>query len=99
MVMTTVFGVDLSTPGAPAARSRPSAKEKVMGFFSWLSSCGSRFEDEIAEEQEQPTLVHRTYETPKLEEIQRAAAEDVARVQQDDKYFGKNSPGSHEDDL
>ncbi|MFI5064310.1 MAG: hypothetical protein ACHP9Z_10070 [Streptosporangiales bacterium] len=70
-----------------------------MGFFSWLSSCGSRFEDEIAEEQEPTSLVHRTYENPRLEEIQRAAAEDVARVQQDDKYFGKNSPGNDPDAL
>ena len=70
-----------------------------MGFFSWLSSCGSRFEDEIAAEQEPPSLVHSTYENPRLEEIQRAAAEDVARVQQDDKYFGKNSPGSDPDAL
>jgi hypothetical protein len=71
-----------------------------MGFFSWLSSCGSRYEEEIAEEEEEGTsLVRRSYETPGLSEIQRAAAEDVARVQQDDKYFGKNSPGSHQDDL
>ena len=70
-----------------------------MGFFSWLSSCGSRYEDEIAAEQDQTSLVRRSYETPKLEEIQRAAAEDVARVQQDDKYFGKNSPGSNPDAL
>ena len=69
-----------------------------MGFFSWLSSCGSRFEDEIAEDQE-PSLVHTNYETPKLEEIQRAAAEDVARVQQDDKYFDRNSPGNDPDAL
>ncbi len=70
-----------------------------MGFFSWLSSCGSRYEDEIAEEQDRPSLVHRSFETPKLEEIQRAAAEDVARVQQDDKYFGKDSPGNNPDAL
>lgn len=70
-----------------------------MGFFSWLSSCGSNFENEIAEEQEPSTLVHRNFETSKLEEIQRAAAEDVARVQQDDKYFGRDSPGQHKDDL
>jgi hypothetical protein len=70
-----------------------------MGFFSWLSSCGSRYEDEIAEEQERPSLVRRSYETPELEEIQEAAAEDVARVQQDDKYFGKNSPGNDPDAL
>ncbi len=70
-----------------------------MGFFSRLRSHLSRYEDEIAEEQEQPSLVRRNYETPELEEIQEAAAEDVARVQQDDKYFGKHSPGNDPDAL
>jgi hypothetical protein len=70
-----------------------------MGFFSWLSSCGSRYEEEIAEEDQGTSLVRTSYETPELSEIQRAAAEDVARVQQDDKYFGKDSPGNHQDDL
>jgi len=70
-----------------------------MGLFSWLSSCGSRFEEEIQEEDQRPSLVHRNYETPELTEIQRAAAEDVARVQQDDKYFDRNSPGNNPDAL
>ena len=29
---------------------------------------------------------------PKLEEIKRAASEDVARIEEDDKYFGSNAP-------
>jgi len=33
------------------------------------------------------------------EELKRAAAADVARIEQDDKYFGPDSPGSEEDDL
>ncbi len=70
-----------------------------MGFFSWLRSHWSRYEDEIAEEQERPSLVRRSYETPELEEIQEAAAEDVARVQQDDKYFDRHSPGNDPDAL
>jgi hypothetical protein len=54
-----------------------------MGFFSWFSSCGTVGEDEP------PSLVHTNYaDDPELTEIQRAAAEDVARVEQDDKYFG-----------
>jgi hypothetical protein len=59
-----------------------------MGFFSWFSSCGTVGEDDP------PTLVHTNYseDDPELAEIQRRAEEDVARVQQDDKYFGGDSP-------
>ena len=54
-----------------------------MGFFSWFSSCGTVGEDEP------PSLVRTNYnDDPELTEVQRAAAEDVARVEQDDKYFG-----------
>jgi hypothetical protein len=53
-----------------------------MGFFSWFSSCGTVGEDEP------PTLVHTNYGDRELTETQRRAAEDVARVQEDDKYFG-----------
>jgi len=52
-----------------------------VGFFSWMSSCGTVGEDEP------PSLV-RTNDDSDLTAIQRQAAEDVARVEQDDKYFG-----------
>ena len=52
-----------------------------MGFFSWMSSCGTVGEDEP------PSLV-RTNDDSDLTAIQRQAAEDVARVEQDDRYFG-----------
>jgi len=55
-----------------------------MGFFSWMSSCGT------ADEDEPPGLVRTNYGEPS--ETQRAAAEDVARVEQDDKYFGRTEP-------
>jgi len=54
-----------------------------MGFFSWLSSCGTVGEDEP------PSLIRYSDEDS---EIKRAAAEDVARVEQDDKYFGRTEP-------
>ena len=57
-----------------------------MGFFSWFSSCGTVGEDEP------PSLVHYNYDNPELTETQRRAAEDVARLQQDDKYFGGAGP-------
>jgi hypothetical protein len=63
-----------------------TARESAMGFFSRFSSCGTAVEDEP------PSLIHTNYEDPDLEEVQRRAEEDVARVQQDDKYFGGNSP-------
>jgi hypothetical protein len=55
-----------------------------MGFFSWFSSCGTVGEDEP------PSLIRINEGNPDQTEIQRAAAEDVARVEQDDKYFGRH---------
>ena len=55
-----------------------------MGFFTWLSSCGTAVDDEP------PSLI-RYNEDPDPKGIKEAAAEDVARVEQDDKYFGGNS--------
>ena len=57
-----------------------------MGFFSWFSSCGTVGEDEP------PSLVRYSGEDS---EVKRAAAEDVARVEQDDKYFG----GAESDEI
>ncbi len=55
-----------------------------MGFFSWVSSCGTVGEDEP------PSLIRYNDEDSgsDLDEVRRAAAEDVERLQQDDKYFG-----------
>ena len=55
-----------------------------MGFFSWMSSCGTVGEDEP------PSLIRINEGNPNLDEVQQAAAEDVARIEQDDKYFGRN---------
>jgi hypothetical protein len=44
-----------------------------------------------------PSLVRSNYDDPKLEEIREAAAEDVAAVEEDDKYFPPDSPAKHED--
>jgi hypothetical protein len=56
-----------------------------MGFFSWMSSCGTAGEDEP------PSLIRYNEGDPELNEVQRAAAEDVARIEQDDKYFHRGS--------
>ena len=60
-----------------------------MGFFDWFRSCGTAGDDEP------PSLIRINDGDPDLDEVQRRAEEDVARVEQDDKYFGGNSP----DDL
>jgi hypothetical protein len=55
-----------------------------MCFFTWLRSCGT-----VADSDEPPSLIrYNDDEDSDLDDIKRAAAEDVARVEQDDKYFG-----------
>jgi hypothetical protein len=61
-----------------------------MGFFSWVSSCGTVGEDEP------PSLIRINEGNPAQSDVQRRAAEDVARIEQDDKYFGPSDP---DDDL
>jgi hypothetical protein len=63
-----------------------------MGFFSWFSSCGTVGEGG-GEGEGGRSLIHTNVADPKLSEVQRRAAEDVARVQQDDKYFHRTDDG------
>ena len=44
-----------------------------------------------------PSLVHINEESPKLQEVEEAAAEDVARIEEDDKYFGKDAPANQDE--
>jgi len=44
------------------------------------------------------SLVRINEESPKLQQVEEAAAEDVARVREDDKYFDRNAP-ANEDEL
>jgi hypothetical protein len=60
-----------------------------MGILSWL---GFRKPGRLH-------LVRSGHDDPHTEEIKRAAAEDVARVEEDDKYFDPDSPGDQEDAL
>jgi len=46
---------------------------------------------------EPPSLIRLRYEDPALEEIEQAAADDVARVQQDDRYFHADTPADHDE--
>jgi len=43
------------------------------------------------------SLVHINEESPKLQQVEEAAAEDVARVREDDKYFDPNSPADQDE--
>jgi hypothetical protein len=55
-----------------------------MGFFSWLAS---RWSDN-SPDQRRSLLYRNQYDDPALEDVRERAAEDVAAVEQDDKYFG-----------
>jgi hypothetical protein len=61
-----------------------------MGFFTWLRSCGT-----VADSDEPPSLIRYSNEDSDLDDVKRAAADDVARVEQDDKYFG-GTPSSED---
>ncbi len=67
-----------------------------MGILSWFRSLwSSGGPEELDETDEKPSLIKLRYEDPDLTEVERAAAADVARVREDDKYFG----GDEEDEL
>jgi hypothetical protein len=66
----------------------------MMGIFSWLSRWR---EDPSAG---RPTLIFRNDEDdPAVDEVRRAAAADVAAVEQDDKFFGRNAPADKDEGL
>jgi len=63
-----------------------------MGILSWFRSLRA-----TDVEDEPRSLIRSRPEDPDLEEIQEAAAADVAAVEQDDKYFGPNSPANQDE--
>ncbi len=67
-----------------------------MGIRSWFRSLRSA---EIQDDDEPHSLIRYRYEDPAFEPVEEAAAADVATVEEDAKYFGRNSPGSDPDDL
>jgi len=68
-----------------------------MGIRSWFRSHRSAPARQIGEEDAPPSLLKYRYEDPAFEPVEDAAAADVAAVEQDDKYFGKNSPASQDE--
>ena len=64
-----------------------------MGIRSWLRSLRSA----DGPEDESNSLIKYRYEDPDLEQVEQAAAQDVAAVEEDDKYFGRDSPASQDE--
>ncbi|MGH3177924.1 MAG: hypothetical protein ACRDPF_29115 [Streptosporangiaceae bacterium] len=64
-----------------------------MGIRSWLRSLRS---GDIPDD-EPNSLIKYRYEDPAFEQVERAAAQDVAAVEEDAKYFGADSPASQDE--
>jgi hypothetical protein len=64
-----------------------------MGIRSWLRSLRSA---DVPEDEPNSFIKYR-YEDPDFEPIERAAAEDVAAVEKDAKFFGPDSPASQDE--
>jgi len=64
-----------------------------MGIRSWFRS---RRSADVPDDG-QSSLIKYRYEDPDLEPIERAAADDVAAVEQDDKFFGRDSPANQDE--
>jgi hypothetical protein len=71
-------------------------EESIMGISSWFR---------LRSSSQEPGWLRRLVmpsgrPDPKLEEIKRAAAEDVARMEEEDrKYFRPDGPGKDHDEL
>jgi hypothetical protein len=65
-----------------------------MGIRSWLRSLRS---EDVTDDDEPGSLIKYRYEDPDLEQVEKAAAQDVAAVEEDDKYFGRDSPASQDE--
>jgi len=66
--------------------------ESVMGILCWFRSLRS---PDIPDEQH--SLLRLRYEDPDFEETEDAAAADVAAVEEDDKYFGRDAPANKDE--
>ncbi len=62
-----------------------------MGILSWFRSLRA-----TDVEDEPRSLIRSRPEDPDFEETAEAAAADVARVEQDDQYFGSDSPANQD---
>jgi hypothetical protein len=66
-----------------------------MGILSWFRSLRS---SDVPDDEDRPnSLIKYRYEDPSFEPVERAAAADVAAVEEDAKYFGSDSPASQDE--
>ena len=69
-----------------------------MGIRSWLRSLRSEdVQDEDVPDDVPSSLIKYRYEDPALEQVEKAAAQDVAAVEEDAKYFSPDSPASQDE--
>jgi hypothetical protein len=61
-----------------------------MGIRSWLRSLRSADSPDDG----RSSLIKYRYEDPEFEATEKAAAADVAAVEEDDKYFDRDSPAN-----
>ena len=64
-----------------------------MGILSWFRSLRSA----DVPDDEPNSLIKYRYEDPAFEPVEQAAAQDVAAIEEDDKYFGADSPASQDE--
>ena len=67
-----------------------------MGILSWFRSRRSP-DAADAPDNGARSLIKLRYEDPAFEPVEEAAAADVARVEEDDKYFGSDSPAKQDE--
>ena len=69
-----------------------------MGIRSWLRSLRSDdVQDEDVPDDEPSSLIKYRYEDPAYEQVEKAAARDVAAVEEDARYFSPDSPASQDE--
>lgn len=84
---------------AMTAAGRPRSLTGVgMGIRSWFRSLrpGSPGSGDTEDDGPQSLIKYR-YEDPSFEPVEKAAAADVAAVEEDAKYFGSDSPASQDE--
>jgi hypothetical protein len=66
-----------------------------MGILSWFRSLRSA---DVPDDEDRPdSLIKYRYEDPSFEQVEKAAAADVAAVEEDAKYFGSDSPANQDE--
>jgi hypothetical protein len=65
-----------------------------MGILSRLG-----FRRSAGEKEQPPSLIRYRYEDPKRAEVEEAAAEDIAAVEENDKYFHLDAPAREDEGL